>query len=214
MDTDGGLDDFVALEMLSRCPSVALSCVTAVSGMAKDTSGTVAVAQRIITAGQPGADVEYGASDVDCVALEPAPAWLQEQRVTLSRMAAGSSSKPPTKSPIKSPTKMLARLLGGTGGGSDAVEAAAAVEGNAKQPGREEQVGGGDEEEVEGGEEEEEEGDEEEEEEPSSAEEESTDDSDREATPAVSLIDDDKEEVEPAAPAARTTTKSQACAIS
>ena len=92
MDTDGGLDDFVALEMLSRCPSVALSCVTAVSGMAKDTSGTVAVAQRIITAGQPGADVEYGASDVDCVALEPAPAWLQEQRVTLSRMAAGSSS--------------------------------------------------------------------------------------------------------------------------
>ena len=126
----------------------------------------------------------------------------------------GGGSKPPTKSPIKSPTKMLARLLGGTGGGSDAVEAAAAVEGNAKQPGREEQVGGGDEEEVEGGEEEEEEGDEEEEEEPSSAEEESTDDSDREATPAVSLIDDDKEEVEPAAPAARTTTKSQACAIS
>ena len=84
IDTDGGLDDYVAISMLARSPQIRVGCITAVGGMSDVPSNTIATAKRIIAENDPyldSSDIEFGANNGGaCSALEPAADWLTEQR--------------------------------------------------------------------------------------------------------------------------------------
>ena len=113
IDTDGGLDDYVAISMLARSPQIRIGCITAVGGMSDVPSNTIATAKRIIAENDPyldSSDIEFGANNGGaCSALEPAADWLTEQRETLASLA--TSLSPQQSSQIPSATESAVRFL-------------------------------------------------------------------------------------------------------
>ena len=116
IDTDGGLDDYVAISMLARSPQIRIGCITAVGGMSDVPSNTIGTAKRIIAENDQyldSSDIEFGANNGGaCSALEPAADWLTEQRETLASLATSPLS-PQQSSQIPSATESAVRFLSG-----------------------------------------------------------------------------------------------------